>query len=56
MFGEREHTPSRGALYQYLANEVGSPHLLPIREAKMCPPASYYELLQGNSQTYEWLQ
>ena len=31
--GERGHTPSRGALCQYLAGEG------PVTEAKMCPTA-----------------
>ena len=54
--GERGRTPSRGAPCQYLAGGVGSPRLLPAREAEMCPPASCYELLRRNGRTRERLR
>jgi hypothetical protein len=45
--GEQRHTPSRGALCQYLAGGADSPRLLPAREAEMCLPIGRYIVLQS---------
>jgi hypothetical protein len=51
-----EDTPSRGAPCQYLAGGAGPPRLLPTREAEICPPASYSDLLWRNGLTHERLR